>query len=208
MSILASRIKTFYANLRIQPTVDESRSHNSSDKILLTFDDFADIQTVKSILVILKKENVKAVFFLIGDLAKKNLEVVLEIEKNGHFVGNHTKTHANLLKLSENEIIAEILGGPSSTLLRPPYGKYNKKIREIAKTLGYKICYWDVDSDDWQGISPKEIVSRVAKKLHPGACILMHLNGLHTVEALPFLIKEIRNKGYKICSIGDEVIYG
>ena len=198
-------LASYYANWRIKPTAEEKRSYNTTNKILLTFDDFADEKTVKSILDILEKENVKAAFFIVGDWAKNNQAIINNIKKAGHWVGNHTKTHDNLLKLSAEDVRIEILGGPSSTLLRPPYGRYNKKIRKIANELGYKICYWDIDSDDWQGITPDEIKSRVFNSLHAGACILMHLNGKYTVDALPDLIQGIKERGYDLCQSGKEI---
>lgn len=200
----ASRL---YADWRIKPTVDEIRAYNQTDKVLLTFDDFASEATITKILSILRNEHVLAVFFLVGDFTNKNPQIVEKIKHEGHWIGNHTKTHANLLRLTDMQVRGEIMGGPSSTLLRPPYGKYDKRIRKIAKELGYKICYWDIDSADWQGINKEEIITRSIQGMHHGACILLHLNGLHTIEALPFLIKTIRDKGYELCNTGKELTY-
>lgn len=205
MDIFISRLKSTYANWRISPTVEELRSYNTTDSILLTFDDFASATRLDEILQILQRENVKAVFFLVGEWASKNPLLVEKIKRAGHWVGNHTKTHANLLRLNKEEIQAEILGGPCSTLLRPPFGKYNKRIRKIAQELGYKICYWTTDSDDWQGISKEEIVLRATRNIHKGACILLHLHAAYTVDALPEVIQEIRKKGYTLCNTGKEL---
>lgn len=205
MDAFISSLKTTYANWRIQPTRLELRSYNKTERVLLTFDDFTEEDRLHKIFKILKKEHIKAAFFLVGEWASRNGTLVQEIKNEGHWVGNHTKTHANLLTLDESGIKSEILGGPSSTLLRPPYGKYNQKIRKIAHELGYKICYWDIDSDDWQGLHPEEIIKNVTRRLHPGACILLHLNAQHTIEALPTLIKEIQQRGYEFCYDGKEI---
>ncbi|MBI5122776.1 polysaccharide deacetylase family protein [Candidatus Roizmanbacteria bacterium] len=202
-----SLLITLYATWRINPTKDEKHAYNTTNKILLTFDDFADEKTIKLILDILKNEKVKAAFFLIGDWAAENPRLVNEIKKAGHWVGNHTKTHANLLKISDAKIRKEILGGPASKLLRPPYGCYNKKVRNIAKELGYKICYWNIDSDDWKGIFPDAIEKRIFNSLQEGACILMHLNGKYTVDVLPKIIKGIKERGYQLCQDGKELDY-
>lgn len=205
LDALKSTLLTVYADWRVNASKEEKCSYNKTDRILLSFDDFADENTVKVILSILNKENVKAAFFLVGDWANKNPQLINKIEKEGHWVGNHTKTHKNLLKISDAAVREEILGGPSSTLLRPPYGRYDKRIRKIANELGYKICYWDIDTEDWKGTSPEKIRDRILRSLHPGACILMHLNGKHTVKALPSIIKGIREQGYELCYEGKEV---
>lgn len=207
MDALFTKILTLYANWKINPTKQEKQSYNNTDKVLLTFDDFTTASQLGQFLKILQDQHVRAVFFLVGDWTSQNPELVEKIKQAGHWVGNHTKTHANLLKLSDKKIREEIAGGPSSTLFRPPYGKYNKKIRQIAQEMGYKICYWEIDTSDWQGISKEEISYRATRSLHPGACILMHLNGIHTLEALPLLIREIRDKGYELCHTGKEIVY-
>lgn len=204
--IQRSIIAKAYADWRVNATVEEKHSYNPTDRVLLTFDDFADKKTLKSLLKILKKEHVKAVFFIIGDWANENPDLVAEIRNDGHWIGNHTKSHKNLLKINEKEVKDQILGGYTSNILRPPYGRYNKKTRKIAKELGYKICYWDIDSEDWKGISKNKIKSRILRSLHPSACILMHLNGPHTLDALPDIIKGIRNKDYELCHEGNELI--
>lgn len=204
---IRSNITMFYSNWRIGPTLEEKHSYNISGKILLTFDDYADSKIIKNILNILKGEDVKAIFFIIGDYANKNPEIINEIKEAGHWIGNHTKSHKNLLKISEKEVREEILGGPSSNLLRPPYGAYNKNIRRIAKEMGYKVCFWDIDSEDWKGIKPEQIKTRILRSLRPNACILMHLNGKYTVEALPDILVKIKLKGFKICdSVADIII--
>lgn len=199
LPLVVSQIATYYANWRVQPLKDEMVSYNQTDKILLSFDDFADDDRIQSMLNILEKEKIKAAFFLIGDMAYNNPEIVAKIAKAGHWIGNHTKNHRNLLSLKDKDVEYEINNGPHSTLLRPPFGKFNKRIRKIAASLGYKICYWTIDSDDWKGISKDEIILRVTERIHKGACVLLHLNGQNTLEALPDLIKEIKNKGLAFC---------
>ncbi|MCK9352250.1 MAG: polysaccharide deacetylase family protein [Candidatus Paceibacterota bacterium] len=203
---LKTRLSHVYARLFIGPTEEEKFSHNLTHRLLLTFDDFGDEQQIHSILDILSKFQIKAAFFLVGEWAKKNPNLVSQIRNNGHWVGNHSFSHKKLTSLSEADLKKEILGGGiESALLRPPYGAYNKKIREIAESLGKKICYWSIDSDDWRGLPTRIIADRVLSELHPGACVLMHVNGLHTADALPLIIQGARDRGFEFCFAGNEL---
>lgn len=188
------------SNWQIAPTVAEKRSHNVTHKVLLTFDDYTDSIRLSSILQILKRDNVKAIFFIRGDYASKNPSILRAIADEEHWIGNHSRNHRNLMPLSNDAVRCEIKTGIPSKLFRPPFGAYDSRIRQIAAQLGCRICYWDIDSDDWKGISEDEIRRRVVRGLHPGACVLLHLNGEHTVEALPGLLADIRSRGYALCN--------
>ena len=76
-------------------------------------------------------------------------------------------------------------------------------MREIAASLGYKLALWTIDSEDWKGISASCITDRVVREIHPGACVLMHLNGQNTLDALPGLIDTISAKGYRFWTGGN-----
>jgi peptidoglycan-N-acetylglucosamine deacetylase len=197
-----------YALWRIKPTPQELHGYNQTDRVLLTFDDYADEPTTRRFLDILEKKHIKAAFFLIGEWAEKNPDVVAMIKSAGHWVGNHTYSHRKLTKLSSNEIEKEITKGVTSTLLRPPYGAYDARIREIANKLGYHIVFWTASGEDWKQISTLEIQQRVLDDLTPGGCVLLHLNGINTLEALPGLIEKIRARGFELCDEGNEILLG
>jgi peptidoglycan/xylan/chitin deacetylase (PgdA/CDA1 family) len=99
----------------------------------------------------------------------------------------------------------EIKNGTAGTLLRPPYGAYNERVRATAARLGYHIAYWTIDSIDWKDSNASHIVERVLKELHPGACILLHLHSPGTIAALPALIQKIRARGFEFCRDGTEI---
>jgi peptidoglycan/xylan/chitin deacetylase (PgdA/CDA1 family) len=199
------RLARAYALWRIKPTQEESRSYNGTDRILLTFDDYADSENIHELLDILKEQKVKAAFFLVGEWAQTHQEMVAAIRAAGHWIGNHTFSHRKLTKLSPMEIEKEIQSGVPGKLLRPPYGAYNKKIRDIAAKLGYHIAFWTIDSSDWKGIDASRIEERILENLHPGACILLHLHARKSIEALPRLIQNIRAQGFELCNNGNEI---
>jgi len=192
-----------YADYRTTATDIEKKAYKKSDSILLTFDDYGSELEVKDILKILKNKSVKAVFFIQGDWAEENPELVSLIEEGGHVLGNHTYSHKALRILKTAEVKDQIARGLPGPWFRPPKGRYNKRIRRIASNLGYVICYWSIDSRDWTGISAKAMKPAIMSHLHPGAVILLHMHGKHTRELLPELIDDIRSRGYKLTDFSE-----
>ena len=192
-----------YANWRIMPTAGERSIYRNSPSIVLTFDDYGDELQIRSLLLILKVENIRGVFFLQGDWANNNDALVELIRTNGHYIGNHTYSHPDLMLLSDDEVRSQILHGPKSALVRPPMGRYNQRIRNICAESGKSIAYWTIDSDDWRGASPTYMRRKIIHQLHPGAVILFHIHAANTVTVLPNLIREIRALGYGFMSFNE-----
>jgi len=194
-----------YARRRLGIRRDEALTYNTTKRIMLTFDDYGTEANIRSILTLLRKERIRAFFFIQGDWAQTHPELVELITREGHWLGNHSYSHARLSDLPDDELQKELANGLQTKVMRPPYGAYNNHVRQIAKTHGFRISFWTIDSWDWKGITAKEIERIVLAQLHPGACILLHLNADHTLEALPGLIAGIRTQGYELCSDGTEV---
>ena len=89
-----------------------------------------------------------------------------------------------------------------TTLYAPPYGEYNDIVLLAANELGYKTIMWSIDTIDWQNPPPELIISRVMKKISNGAIILIHPTK-STAEALPELIRQLKNQGYTISTVSD-----
>ncbi len=199
-----SRILHKYADWKIAATQAEKRCHKSSDTILLTFDDYGTETEVRCLLRTLADKNSKAMFFLVGSWAAEHPDLVREIEQAGHIVGNHTYTHANLLKLSDSKAQEEINRGLQSRWLRAPQGRADRRIRNLAESLGFSLCYWTIDSRDWTNASVATIRHTILSELHPGAVILFHIHGRHTLEILPKLIDDIRSHGYEVTAPSED----
>lgn len=187
-----------YADYRIGATNAEKHCYKTSDTILLTFDDYGTGEEVHGILDILRDKNAKAMFFVQGDWADKCPELVRAIVDAGHVLGNHTATHKILRGQDAETITAEITGGPKSVWFRPPQGRYDNRVRTIAHRLGQAICYWTIDSRDWNGTSVEDMRHTILSELHPGAVVLFHMHGAYTRDLLPDLIDDIRHKGYTL----------
>lgn len=164
---------------------------------------------IPSMLETLKKQHVKATFFLEGRWVKNNPEMAKMIVDAGHEVGNHSYTHPNMAVLtaakikeqleSTNQII-ESTTGQKVKWFAPPSGSYRDEVVTIAATLKLHTIMWSVDTIDWQKPSPDVLLNRVMGKVHPGAMVLMHPTE-STAGALDRLITQIKAKGYTLGNV-------
>lgn len=195
-------------------------------QIALTFDDGPDPKWTPAILDILKKEQVPASFFIIGQNGQANPSLIKRIVAEGHDIGNHSFTHPNLgempgriteLELNATERLIESLTGRSTRLFRAPYfGDAEPQTADevepaaIANRLGYVIAGLRVDPDDWALPGSEAIVQRTLAGIENpnpderGQVVLLHDGGgdrRQTLEALPKLIHELRNRGYHFTTV-------
>ena len=151
--------------------------------IAMTFDDGPSSANTPRLLEILKQRNIKATFFLIGQNVASNPDIVRRILADGHEVGNHSWTHPQLSKLSDDRVTTEInktqdaikeASGFTPTLLRPPYGAITARQREwIESQFGLSIILWSVDPFDWKRPGASVITQRILSQARPGAIILV-----------------------------------
>jgi polysaccharide deacetylase family sporulation protein PdaB len=192
--------------------------HGAHNKklVALSFDDGPDVHYTTKILNILKQNNIKATFFIIGKRAKAHPKMVKLISDEGHVIGNHTWDHPDIKKIDINKLKNEVqrtgnlihsIVGYKPHLFRPPYGDANANdIKELGK-LGYKIIDWTVDTRDWAGTSPDKILNNVKKEVRPGAIVLEHCAGGkgekldNTVAALPKIIAYLKHKDYRFVTV-------
>jgi peptidoglycan-N-acetylglucosamine deacetylase len=184
-------------------------------KISLTFDLSWGEDNTSKLLDILDKYNVKATFFLVGGWVDNNKEMVKEIVKRGHELGNHTNKHPNMSNISRQKLIEEIatcdskimaLTGKGTKLFRAPSGDYNDIALDAAESLGYYSIQWDVDSIDWKENGPSIEYNRVIKKTKPGSILLFHNTAKYTPETLPQIIEKLQSDGYTFVKVS-ELIY-
>ncbi|MBO0726385.1 MAG: glycosyltransferase, partial [Blastocatellia bacterium] len=204
------------------------RAGDRPGMVALTFDDGPDEKWTPQVLDILKRENVRASFFIIGENGKDNPELVERLFAEGHDIGNHSFTHPNLgevpgeitvLELNATQRLIESLTGRSTRLFRAPYfGDAEPTTPDEvepaarAKDLGYINVGLRVDPDDWALPGADAIVRRVVDGVtNPdpdkrGQVVLLHDSGgdrSQTVAALPTLISELRQRGYKFVTVSE-----
>jgi peptidoglycan-N-acetylglucosamine deacetylase len=123
----------------------------------LTFDDGPHEKQTDRVVRTLSDHKINATFFVVGQNAAAFPEIVARVAAGGHRIGNHSYSHPDLTKLSAEEIESEIMKTEKliapylgkEKLLRPPYGAHNSLVDKVAKDLGYQLCFWNVDTLDW-----------------------------------------------------------
>ena len=171
-------------------------------KLTLTFDDYPpSLAQAEALLEILARYQARAILFPTGKWAAAHPEFVARAKAEGHLICNHTYGHARLTTLSEEAMRFQILNGAGADecdLLRPPYAASNDFVEAVAASLGYQLYLWNVDSRDWEGLSARQITDAVLENAHPGAVVLFHLHGAHTLEALPAIIEAAQGAGFVV----------
>ena len=179
------------------------RKETKDKEIWLTFDDGPNPKVTPWILSVLKKENVKATFFLVGQQIEKFPEIVGAIIKDGHTIANHSYSHKNGWLTSKEKYLEDIekcqVLIPNNKLFRPPYDKITKAQISTLKER-YKIILWDVLSYDFKhNISSERLKENIIKNTTAGSIIVMHNSQKSFKNLKPILqrtIQLLKLKGY------------
>lgn len=180
--------------------------------IALTFDDGPIDNVTPKILQLLKDEDIKATFFMIGTNVEKYPKIARKVAADGHEIANHSYSHANLNKLNKTNMkqqlihsqkIIEQITNYKPKLFRPPYGEYNETVINLAEESKQEIIMWSVDSYDWKAKNKNTILDNTLKDLKPGSIILMHDIHEVTAESLPSLIKKLKSDNYEFVTVSE-----
>ncbi len=183
-----------------------------SKQIALTYDDGPNDPHTLRLLEVLAKHDVHATFFMIGRYVEMRPDIVREVVKAGHPVGNHTFTHPNLIFASAAETRRQLQNcdraltdavGEHSRLFRPPFGGRRPQTLRIARELGLEPVMWNVTGWDWNAPPAEQIERKVVKQMRGGDVILLHDGGhkemgadrSQTVIATDRLIVRYRTEG-------------
>jgi peptidoglycan/xylan/chitin deacetylase (PgdA/CDA1 family) len=180
----------------------------TDDKVIaLTFDDGPDKVVTPVILDILKENNIKALFFCIGEKVTENREIIKRIDTEGHIIGNHSFTHHFFFDLFRKEkmqselemcdnIIRSILNRKIK-LFRPPYGVINPALASVIKRKGYYVIGWSLKSKDTVIKDDELLFMRLVKKLSKSNILLFHDTMKVTTLVLDKYIKFAKEKNYR-----------
>lgn len=192
--------------------------------VALTYDDGPSSETTDIILDTLKKHDVKATFFIIGQHveSEKGKKILKRIDQEGHLIANHTYSHPHLDNMSQERIKREItltdnliqsVIGKKPIFVRPPYGAYNEEVLDLLfDCLNKKVIMWNLDVKDWEFTATQlsilekfqETFSKKCSKCHSWIP-LQHDSYRITAEVQDLVIKQIKKSGYKFVTM-DECI--
>lgn len=192
------------------------RGSRGRSQIALTFDAGANAECFEDLIVALEKARVHSTFFITGSWAQRNMDCAKAITKHGHEIGNHTWNHLALTNYSDEivreeitraeDLLTEISRQNPRPRLRAPFGARDERVLRIAANLGYRSIRWTIDSLD--SMEPKKtpefLIDRITNKTNPeldGAIILMHVGEKSTADALPVIIANLQDRGFRLVTV-------
>lgn len=203
---ISKKTKETEGEIQQKESVEES-GVKEKPSIAITFDDGPSGRYTGRLLDGLKERNVKASFFLIGENAKENPELVERIYKEGHLIGNHTYSHVQMTHLSEEAAVGEIektdqvisaITGEHVAYMRPPFGAWQ---RELEVRMEVLPVLWSVDPLDWTTENVDEIVSKVVTEVEEGDIILLHDCYASSIEAALRIVDILQKEGYEFVTV-------
>ena len=196
-----------------EPHIAFSSVHVDEPYIAMTFDDGPHATLTPKLLDLLAARHIKATFFLIGQNVVDHPEIVQRAIREGHEVGNHSWSHPNLGKMSDDAVRRELrrtdeairnATGKRPTIMRPPYGSITaRQKRWIHEEFGYDIILWDVDPLDWKEPGPMTVCNRILKETRPGSIVLSHDIHRGTIEAMPATLEQLEAKHFKFVTVSE-----
>ncbi len=177
--------------------------------IALTFDDGPYPKVTGHILDVLEKNGVCATFFVLGSRIEGHEDMLTRMDELGCEIGNHSFSHADLTRLSKADCQRELsdtdaeirrVTGHEASVVRPPYGYYNKTVMSAA---GRPLILWTVDTNDWRGKAPGEIADYVIQQAKEGSVILMHDQQTQTADAMEIIIPTLIEEGFRFVTVSE-----
>lgn len=222
----SKEIKEYFVNIEDVPEVFSPqkgqiifrRGKRHGKLIALTFDDGPHPTYTPKLLKILKDNDVKATFFMIGNRVNEYKNIVAAVQKDGHEIGNHSYTHPFYKKISHekldneikksNDAIKKATGGAKSEIkfYRPPYGSLPQYFIKKAESEGFYIVMWSLDSKDYQGHSADNMLDKILKNIRGGDVMLFHDIHPNTIKLMGEMIPILKKAGFTFTTLTD--IYG
>ena len=179
--------------------------------VALTFDDGPYDRVTNRIVKVLAKHDSRATFFVVGNRVERYADTMKNAYNKGNQIATHTFDHGDLSKMKKKQIRREFkrafrvmkkINGENPTMLRPPYGNVNDKMRQ---TIRIPMIYWNVDTEDWASRNKDKILSR-CKNIKDGDIVLMHDLYPSTAAAVEKLVPKLRKKGFQLVTV-EELFY-
>jgi peptidoglycan/xylan/chitin deacetylase (PgdA/CDA1 family) len=162
----------------------------------------------------LKQAKVPATFFIVGNWAEKNGDIVRQIAADGHDLGNHSYNHPNFTTLSDEQIIAQLVttddiieretGCTSRPFVRAPYGALNPNVLRVMAQAGFESIFWSAHGGDWlPGMTTESVRQTVDKLAGNGGIIVLHSSVPETAQAVPQIVQDLRARGLEFVRLSE-----
>jgi peptidoglycan-N-acetylglucosamine deacetylase len=181
--------------------------------IAMTFDDGPHATNTPKLLDILRERNIRATFYVVGQNVKRYPDLLRRMVAEGHEIGNHTVSHANLTKVSDQRLRMEMgevhngvlaVTGIAPQTMRPPYGALRPEQRElIRREFGYPTITWNVDPEDWKRPGVGVVTQRLVEGARPGGILLAHDIHAPTITAMPGTLDELLRRGFRFVTVSE-----
>jgi peptidoglycan/xylan/chitin deacetylase (PgdA/CDA1 family) len=179
--------------------------------VAITFDDGPDDRSTPALLELLRERGVQAAFFGVGKRVAAHPAIAARIVREGHLLENHSYTHSNATNffsvtrlhsdLSQAQDAIRQATGVTPTCFRPPMGLSNPRIFRAAREAGLKVIGWSARGLDTKVADSEEVVSRICRRVQPGAIILLHdgnIPAARLVTTVKTLLDRLRALDYEI----------
>jgi len=179
-------------------------------KIALTFDDGPHPDFTDRLVSALRRDNVKATFFIVGKQGMEYPMLIKELSMAGHEVEVHGFTHVNLTKISDDKIekelsltraVIEDITGKKCLYFRPPGGNYDARVLKYAGAVGQGMVLWSVFPKDHDEGDSELIIQKVFAQASDGGVVLLHSGREPTLKALPVIIARLREMGFQFVTV-------
>lgn len=185
----------------------ENSARETAPRVALTFDDGPHPKYTKQLLEGLKERGVKATFFVIGKNISGNEELIRQMQKDGHIIGNHTFNHADISKMSRERAWEEIsrtsltveeITGNATPYVRPPFGNWDKNLESRLSMIQVN---WTVDPLDWTTENTAQIVEKVVTQAKDNDIILLHDAYQSSVNAALQIVDILKERGFTFVTV-------
>ena len=205
-------VTLFYPDIRENMTEEaQAETDNLSyyKTCALTFDDGPSVKNTPKVLSALMETGARGTFFVIGNRIKENRFLVQQEHDEGHAIGSHNWHHGNVLKSSDhalrtmpqkvNTAMIKSIGIPVR-YDRVPGGRYP---RMVEVKVGWAYIQWSLDTYDWRGRKPAEVLKSVKSKIRDGDIILCHDIKDHTAESTRQIVRYLEEEGYMLLTVDE-----
>ena len=174
-----------------------------SKNVALTIDDAPHPLTTSMLLAALRRTDVKATFFVIGDGVRLYPELAARIAREGHALANHSHYHHNFTRIPDIEYSNEIAPtfamieklGQRTKLFRPPGGGMNRDVMQHLYDNDITLAWWSNNTGDWTRPPAWQIADDALSRLRPADIVMLHDAGVGTPQALQRIVREARKRG-------------